>query len=211
MKSGGLSFILAVGIMVGISVNLCEAHAETVLKTGITACTNGRRITRCPSPDSAFFGQDACYQAGADRSYTKLGENGTVLLDTATLADGWCMTRDNNTGLVWEVKTNANKRDKYTWAEAQAHCAALVLGGYDDWRLPTVKELASLVDFGITDPGPVLNTRFFPKTENTWYWTSSLFAGCPLYACFVSFNKGNVGYFSCVSDRNNVRAVRTGQ
>ncbi|PIE69916.1 MAG: hypothetical protein CSA22_10545 [Deltaproteobacteria bacterium] len=56
------------------------------------------------------------------------------LADTATPADGWCMTRDNVTGLVWEVKTDANKDDTYTWAAAQTYCNNLALGGYDDWR-----------------------------------------------------------------------------
>ncbi len=41
--------------------------------------------------------------------YTKLGQGGTELPDDATQAQGWLMTRDNETGLIWEVKTSANK------------------------------------------------------------------------------------------------------
>ncbi|MCK7477911.1 MAG: DUF1566 domain-containing protein [Candidatus Moduliflexus flocculans] len=41
-----------------------------------------------------------------------------------------------------------------TWTQAQARPAALnasLYGGYDDWRLPTIKELYSLIDFTGTD------------------------------------------------------------
>ncbi len=165
-------------------------------------------ITPCPSPGDAFYGQDACYQKGANRSYTKLGANGAELADTATPADGWCMTRDNVTGLVWEVKTDANKVDRYTWADAQTYCNNLVLGGYDDWRCPTKNELVSLVDYGIAHPGPTIDTRFFPKTlENSANWTSSPFSGSPGNAWYVSFGNGGEVYQS-VSFRYKVRAVR---
>ena len=42
--------------------------------------------------------------------------------------------------------------DKLTYAEAVANASALTLGGYTDWRLPTIKELYSLIDFSGIDP-----------------------------------------------------------
>ncbi len=92
MKSNGLPFIVVAVFMVGVCVGIGAAAAEPVVKTGITHCTDGSAvITPCPSPGDAFYGQDACYQKGANRSYTKLGANGAELADTATPADGWCM------------------------------------------------------------------------------------------------------------------------
>jgi len=50
--------------------------------------------------------------------------------------------KDPKTGLMWQVKPNG---DELTWAKAKAHCENLVLGGHDDWRLPTIGELRSLI------------------------------------------------------------------
>ena len=81
--------------------------------TGQTKCydDNGTEIT-CPAPGEPFYGQDAQYQ-GPVRSYTKLGAGGVELPDTATFADGWIMTRDNVTGLIWEVKRNKDGTKNY--------------------------------------------------------------------------------------------------
>ena len=48
-----------------------------------------------------------------------------------------------------------NASDKLTFAQAQAYPAVLNaedFGGYSDWRLPTIKELYSLINFTGTDP-----------------------------------------------------------
>ncbi len=101
----------------------------------------------------------------------------------------------------------ANRADRYTWAAAQTYCNNLALGGYDDWRCPTVKELASLVDYGISSQGPTLDTQFFPKTEKSWYWTSSPVSGSPSNAWYVYFYGGYVSN-SDFSYNGRVRAVR---
>ncbi|MEX0331525.1 MAG: DUF1566 domain-containing protein [Puniceicoccaceae bacterium] len=88
--------------------------------------TNGDTIN--PSPGEAYYGQDAIY-AGTLASYTDNG-NGTVT--------------DNNTGLMWQ---QVPPEAFYTWEAAQAYAESLVLGGHDDWRLPTMKESISLADF----------------------------------------------------------------
>jgi hypothetical protein len=63
---------------------------------------------------------------------------------------------DSRTGLMWEQKTDdGGVRDKdntYTWKDALAYCENLTLGGHDDWRLPTIKELSSLVDLSRYNP-----------------------------------------------------------
>ncbi|MBM9577094.1 DUF1566 domain-containing protein [Leptospira sp. 201903070] len=57
------------------------------------------------------------------------------------------------------------------WTSALAYCNSLVLAGRV-WRLPTVKELQSLVDFGRT-AFPIINTSSFPDTVGGYYWTST--------------------------------------
>ncbi|MBT3318607.1 MAG: DUF1566 domain-containing protein [Clostridia bacterium] len=83
----------------------------------------------------AFYGQDAQYVDNA-MSFEDNGD-GTV--------------SDSNTGLMWQQDPGGVKM---TWDEAMSGAESFSLGGYDDWRLPTIKELYSLIDFSGTDPDP---------------------------------------------------------
>ena len=60
---------------------------------------------------------------------------------------------DRRTGLVWERSPNTSFAN---WSGAQQHCEVLALGNHRDWRLPTIQELASLVDPTVQSPGPTL-------------------------------------------------------
>ncbi len=112
-----------------------EGDARTsyvVVDTGQTECYDDEGIMTCPNPGEAWFGQDASYE-GAQPSYTDNGD-GTVT--------------DLNTGLMWRQDPG----EKTTYAQAVAGADALDLAGYDDWRLPTIEELYSLILFSGTDP-----------------------------------------------------------
>ena len=98
------------------------------------------------------FGEDSDYTINP-QSYTKLGIGNEELPETATFADGWIMTRDNVTGLIWEVKTDDSsihdKDHTYTWYDTANFIAAVNnenFGGFSGWRMPTVKELATIVN-----------------------------------------------------------------
>ncbi len=54
-------------------------------------------------------------------------------------SDVW---EDSTSGLVWQVEPTD---DKMNGEEAMSHCEGLILGGYSDWRLPTISELRSLI------------------------------------------------------------------
>ena len=98
---------------------------------------------------------DGYYQKGTDRSYTRDDAKEVVI--------------DNTTGLMWqddaEAKTVSKNRQ-----DAKAYCQALTLGGYTDWRLPTIRELKSIVDRGRYKPATDL---VFQNVENYGYWSST--------------------------------------
>jgi len=53
---------------------------------------------------------------------------------------------DTKTGLMWATKDNG---DLISWPNALSYCQNYNGGGYTDWRLPTLTELASLYDPGV--------------------------------------------------------------
>jgi hypothetical protein len=144
------------------------------LQTGVDFCTNGGSwLNPCPEPGQDCYGQDGSYRMGQARSYTKLTDGGIELPDWS---EEWSMVRDNATGLVWEMKNPANQNNSYTWDDAKKYCEDLVHGHYEDWRLPTVEEISTLVDAGVAYPGPAVDAAYFPYMiggiGGYGYWTS---------------------------------------
>jgi hypothetical protein len=169
--------------------------------TGQTTCwdSSGNVIT------CAGTRQDGDIQAGATLSYTS-NNDGTIT--------------DNNTGLVWEKKTNCSGAthcvtDSYTWANALAYVANLngaTFAGHNDWRLPNVKELQSIVNYQNVNPSVSAEFNDCGNgscTAASNYWASSSYAGFPAFAWFVNFFAGNVDAFG-ENNFNFVRAVRGG-
>jgi hypothetical protein len=80
-----------------------------------------------------------------------------------------------------------------TWANALTSCNELNYGGHDDWRLPNIKELQSLVDFA--NIGPAIDTEAFPNTQSDYYWSSTSYQGGGLHdgAWVVDFDNGYMG------------------
>lgn len=102
--------------------------------------------------------------------------------DTATSG---VVVRDRVTGLTWERSVDLGGR---LWADAGAYCDGLSLDGHDDWRLPTLIELVSLVDF--TQQNPSIDATAFPATPADSFWTSSPVVGSPGDFWYVQFTTG---------------------
>ncbi|MEW5855727.1 MAG: DUF1566 domain-containing protein [Myxococcota bacterium] len=87
---------------------------------------------------------------------------------------------DTRTGLTWQRGTSAAG---LTWQEARAYCQS-------PWRLPSARELASLVD--VTTAWPAIDTDAFPDTPVEDYWTATPCAFNPGSAWYVEFRWGQV-------------------
>jgi hypothetical protein len=88
---------------------------------------------------------------------------------------------DLETGLAWQEPLGA---EPFSFAGAAAYCAGLGAG----FRLPTMKELQTLVDR--RQRGPSIDSRYFPRTPAVPFWTSSEFAPNPALAWTVDFELG---------------------
>jgi hypothetical protein len=111
-----------------------------VVDTAQGTCYDNSELIDCPAEGEVFYGQDAQF-TGNTPSYTDNGDS------TVT---------DHVTGLVWTQNLSAQSM---SWEKADDYCESLELGGYDDWRLPTLKELWSIRDF--SQGWPWVDTDYF--------------------------------------------------
>jgi hypothetical protein len=143
------------------SASAGSPYPSAVLKTGETLCYD---IAGDPT-DCAGTGEDGEHQSGQATSYTDNG-NGTIT--------------DNATGLMWQkcssgfsgTNCTTGSDSSMTFNQATSTCAAASTGGHSDWRLPNLKELLSLVDYGVV---PSINSTYFPheQTFDNGTWTST--------------------------------------
>ena len=149
---------------------------------------------------------------GEDRDYSS-----TVSLMSFTVHNGvdWggtatsSVTVDNRTGLMWVTNpADAGISGTYTWENALSACEGLTYAGFSDWRLPNVRELMSIVDYGVTSD-PRINTAYFLNTASSYYWTSTTYTPASTNVWYVYFDNGSVFvYFK--TNNSYVRCVRGG-
>lgn len=111
--------------------------------------------------------------------------------------------RDNATQLTWQQATDMTKR---TWSEAATYCMQLQLAG-TGWRLPTLKELLTVVDPASTT-APVIDSKAFPGTPADTYWSSNSWMGDVNYAWTIDFRLGNSAKDHAKSTGAYVKCVR---
>jgi hypothetical protein len=122
--------------------------------------------------------------ASADPADTRfeVAEDGAVVLSRVTGMQ-WtrCSIGQNPTGTGC-----AGIANRYTWDQANGLEANIA--GHDDWRLPTVEELQTLVEYRVFNPA--INPEAFPNTPPANYWSSSEAAYDAFYAWSVHFANG---------------------
>lgn len=210
--------------------------------TGITFCgddssntancaTLGSDGGRYPRQD-ATKGRDASASArqlvkvgggSAGFDFTKIANNGGVLPATAVLGGGstdWACTRDNLTGLTWEIKTTSGLRSlshTYTWYNSDNASNGGSVGTFSDGtcyqsgRCDTEKfvqdvnaaglcgssawRMPTVKELeGIADLGrtnPAIDPTYFPNTSRSFFWSGSPYAGSSFNAWVVSFLRGD--------------------
>jgi hypothetical protein len=142
--------------------NLPEISGYPIVGTNQTTFYNNTTEISAPYEGDDFYGQNADYP-GNTPSYTNNGD-GTIT--------------DNVTGLMWQQSFDHNGDgsidydDKLTYDEVINVAGSVKTAGYTDWRLPTIKEMYSLILFsgrdisgyeGTSTDGliPFMNTDYF--------------------------------------------------
>jgi len=159
----------------GDSSEFGEPGGWRVVDTGQTAFYNGSSEIAPPVPGADFYGQDAHY-AGPQPSYQDNGD-GTIT--------------DLVTGLMWQKTPDLVNQS--TFVEAAVNGLTLDLAGYTDWRMPTLKELYSLIDFRghiwqtIETSTPYIDTNYFDfaygnvnagdRIIDAQYWSLTSYVG----------------------------------
>ncbi|MDN3682052.1 DUF1566 domain-containing protein [Vibrio tapetis subsp. quintayensis] len=110
-------------------------------------------------------------------------------------------------GQTWQGDNCTGNASNHNWQQALTLAKDHEFAGKNDWRLPNVKELASIVEVSCVTPA--INTDIFSNTTDG-YLTSSSYARSNSYAWTVYFNGGYVN-ISGTKNYNRVRLVRGGQ
>lgn len=104
---------------------------------------------------------------------------------------------DTRTGLMWKqcaeglsgLNCQSGSSQTFEAGDALEQATASNFAGYNDWRLPNVKELSSLVE--VCRAFPAINTNLFPNTPVAVFWSNSPTYGSRIFS--VAFSDGNVG------------------
>jgi hypothetical protein len=133
--------------------------------------------------------------------FVKLTATGREL---SSKAKKWTLVLDRETKLIWPK--SALPCGRLDWDAAKKAASACRLGKHVDWRLPSQKELQTLVDFSCSTPA--IDMRFF-ECEPAFHWSSTPLASSPGdFAWLVHFNGGSA---SCGNPNGTafVRPVRS--
>jgi hypothetical protein len=113
---------------------------------------------------------------------------------------------DSVTGLMWQQGDN----ERMNVQEAKESCKNMNLGGYDDWRLPNIKEINTILNLDRTDSWWYFK-KFFPVDKLVppllHYFSDSSYETD--YAWVTNFNYGYDGYYANPMAKLLFRAVRT--
>ena len=222
----------------GLPTGKLNDTGQTTCYDGSTmvACATGNTGDAATYPrQDARFGRDAktgLAKTGAGAAgfdFTKLCWNGdpegsgtctgTLVANTTAATTGvadtdWACTKDNVTNLVWSLQTVSG----ITWADATSTAGGSPIdtantanrcGFNSGWRVPTRRELLTLVHLGLSS-GTKIDTTYFPGTVSDYYWSNDTYAPDAANAWLVYFYGGST-FANVKTYTYYVRLVRSGQ
>jgi len=161
--------------------------------------------TKAADPDSAWqvgfaTGEVAAYAKNSFNVYARAVRGPEMVHDFVDNGDG--TISDRALGLMWTAAPMYDSKG-YTWQQALKTAETATVAGYDDWRLPSIKEWASLIDRGRSNPA--LPGVF---QDTIWYtfWTATTYVDDPdvddpddqygpgAYAWIVNTSKGDFSF-----------------
>ncbi|MEJ2103626.1 MAG: DUF1566 domain-containing protein [Ignavibacteriaceae bacterium] len=140
--------ILFLVFLILFTPNEIVSQDYIITDTGQNTCYDTLVVIPCPQSGEPFYGQDSQYD-GTQFSFLN-NNNGTIT--------------DLNTGLIWQQFLFENK---FTYEEALAIADTFSINGFDDWRLPSIKEIYSLIDYrgmtglSVEESIPFIDTTYF--------------------------------------------------
>ena len=127
---------------------------------------------------------------------------------------------DNKTGLMWkkcaegqDMLTCSGSSMNFNWQAALQHAQDMNGGttgnnlAYNDWRVPNIKELASIMEEQCYYPA--INAAVFPNTPTVWFWSASSDASSGYRARGIDFYRGNGNVLGYKDYGGSVRLVRS--
>jgi len=161
---------------------------QAIKDTGQNKCYDNTGEITCPVPGDPFYGQDAQYAIGCQPNYSDNGD-GTVT--------------DNCTALMWQQLCDDIPRN---WDAALSYCEDLDLAENTNWRLPSISELQSLVDYGRSEPA--IDTSIFEGNYSANYSSSTTRDSNQTEHWSIEFGQGYMYFYNKAGHSSYVRCVR---
>ena len=177
---------------------------------GHRTAVNPMSYSEVPKPGGGFYARTECVQdnvtgliwEGKEASGLRAGSNTYTNYSDPTQPQKW-------NGSAYVNPTQAEIDAASNSVGYVNHVNGVALCGHADWRLPTVDELQSIVDYSKPTPGPTVNSDWFPHAYSKLTWTSSRYGGPDDDGVwYVYFSYGSSGFAMRGYPDGAVRVVR---
>jgi hypothetical protein len=211
---GGTGTVTATGGSSGNPVTFTSINPKVCAVSG----TNGSTVTALAAGNCIIAANQAAnvnYSAAPQATLTitirkvspakTYSDNGDGTVTDPTTGLTWLRC---SMGQTWDGKTCTGTAGTYTFDQANALTSMVRFAGQNDWRLPNIRELLTIVDR--SKYFPAIDPIAFPATSSSVFWSASADAYDSAGAWYVAFGYGDAGSFYKYGV-NQVRLVRAGQ